>query len=224
MKFNMTIDSNLFKTVEPERYDIDWEDMDRNYIDPLTYMVYKDCNEKIKASYLGKFFHESFFQRNDKSGKSLLEAGFFCHAYLVTIPFSYKDVVVGDNPVYKFISQFKEISDFENLLFVMEVHYVDTDLNKFEKLRFFMDVDKHADYRDWELSDIESFIELEKTVSKLEFPAWCTTFRNKIYYYSYELHPVVLSEKIELETYKDDMNGLFNIIDDCLTVFEMEQL
>jgi hypothetical protein len=224
MKCNIRIDQNLFLEPIEEKEDLDWEAIDRNYIDPLTYMVSQNCNEKFKTSYLGKFFNPSFFDKKEKSVKSSFESGFFCHATLIVVYFSYDDVIVGNNPIYDFVSQFNEISDFNNLVFAMEVNYLDTDIQKFEKIRFFMDVNKHSDHRDWELSDMESFAELQKKVAKLEFPSWCETFRNKIYHYSYELHPVVLSENIDLNIYKDDMNGLFDIIEDCLTVFEMEQL
>lgn len=223
MKLNMKISNSMFNINVDDNQQLfgdDLESFHTNCIDPMTFLLYQNANEKFKSSFLGKLFTDSFFDKSH--GQSRFESGLTVYGFLIQFYFKASDINVGDHFIYNFVSHFSEISDLNNIVFCLEVKFSDSDMKKIDEHKIFMDVQKEALDQCWQLSDIYSIEELKKIVSSKKHPTWCDSFRDKIFNYIYEVHPVILAENIDISAYKSKVYELDSLIDKFITVFDME--
>ncbi len=212
---------NEFEEVE-QSSDIDYEHMEI-VKSPMTDYIYLNCKEKFKKSYFGDFFKESYLDHK-------FEDNFYAFGFETRTVFNFSDIK-NNNIIYNFVNQFKDVLNFDNVYFSLEIKYRDSDMKNFINFDIYFNIDyfHYNDgisdrYSSLSFTNIESIDDLLYKTNIASYPDWCLTLNDKIFFMCYSQNPVVISEDIDIKNYKNSHLELNRIIEGFILISDIEEI
>lgn len=206
-------------------HDIDWESLDK-ITDAMSDMVLQNINEKFQKSIFGKFIKPHFFQ-NRTGVKSIFEEGVFVYGYCVSTYFTMADIdfSVPNNPFSVIAEEFADYTDLDQFLIVLEMKSIDSDLTRFESYDIRIDIRTSQNSVDSStLMDLQNMTQLHNAINKNNYPAYCDSLKKKVIYFIFENDRICFNNEIDLEYIVNHYEQTNTIINDYITVEEMEAI